>query len=327
MGRSGNAQRQSIALRWALKFLVSFLVLSIVLWILPTDQVWKAVVRIPLWLWAGVLVAFLIGHLVAAAKWWLLVAAGTNVGFMTALKAHFAGLAANLCLPGVAGGDVIRGGIVFRSSNSKARVALGSITDRLLDSLTLLLLAGVGALLTFGAGALSTGPLLLVASFIAVTLLTCLLAAAVVVHLGKTGLLAKIAAAIQEFRRRPGRLAVCLLLSVLVQSGFVGLNIALATASGLEVPGQAWFFAWPLAKLMAIVPISLAGLGVREAGLAALMAPLGADPAKVVAVGLLWQAVLLVAGLLGGLMLLVTGKLRREVESTSSETRQSPLVA
>lgn len=318
MGKPDVTPGRRIPLRWALRLAVSALVLGAVLWFLPTDQVWNAVLRIPIWLWAGVLVMFLAGHIVAAAKWWLLAAEGSNVGFRAALKAHFAGLAANLCLPGVAGGDVIRAGMIFRGSDDKARVALGSLVDRLLDSLTLLMLASLGALLSFGTRAFSTGPLPLVAGFLFLAVLACVSAAIVIPRVAKGGLLGKLATAVQEFRRRPGRLALCLLLSSLIQTGFVGLNIVLAAASGLMVPAQAWYFAWPLAKLIAIVPISLAGLGVREAGLAALMAPLGADPAKVVAVGLLWQAVLFAAGLLGGLMLLLAAKLKRAGHNAST---------
>ena len=263
-----------------------------------------------MWLWAAVLVLFLAGHVAAAAKWWLLAAQGSNVGFPAALRAHFAGLAANLCLPGVAGGDVIRAGMIFRDSDSKARVALGSLTDRLLDTVALLLLAGLGAALTFGAQAFTGGPLPLVAAFVLLAVLGCALIAAVLPRIAKGGILAKLATALEEFRRRPGRLALCLTLSILIQAGFVGLNVALATASGLTVPTEAWYFAWPLAKLIAIVPISLAGLGVREASLAVLMAPLGADPAKVVAVGLMWQVVLFAAGILGGILFLLTGRIK-----------------
>ena len=67
-----------------------------------------------------------------------------------------------------------------------------------------------------------------------------------------------------------------------------------------------------------MVPISIAGLGVREASLAALLSPLGANPAKVVAVGLLWQTILFAGGLIGGLTLLILAKLKRP-ETTEPE--------
>jgi uncharacterized membrane protein YbhN (UPF0104 family) len=116
----------------------------------------------------------------------------------------------------------------------------------------------------------------------------------------------KVSVALRRLARRPALLVLCLSLSILVQTLFVGLNVALARGCGLDLPVAAWLFAWPLAKLIAIVPISLAGLGVREASLVGLMAPFGADSATVVAVGLLWQSILFATGAIGGLVLLLT---------------------
>lgn len=324
MGEPEATRKKTFPVRWALKFGVSAILLGVILSLLPTDHVWEAILRIPIWLWAAVLMLFLTGHAAAAAKWWLLVAKGSNVAFSAALRAHIAGLAANLCLPGAVGGDVIRAGMVFRGSDSKARVALGSLTDRLLDTIALLFLAGLGAVLTFGTRAFATGPLPLVAAFVLLAILGCALVVIILPRVAEDGILAKLAPALQEFRRRPGRLALCLSLSILIQAGFVGLNVALATASGLTTPALAWYYAWPLAKLIAIVPISLGGLGVREASLAALLAPLGAEPAKVVAVGLLWQAILFTTGILGGALLFLTSRRKQPGGGTATELSTPP---
>ena len=232
MDERAATRKKKFPMRWALKLGVSAVLLGVILTLLPTEQIWGAILRVPAWLWAVVLALFLAGHVAAAAKWWLLAAKGSNIGFPAALRAHFAGLAANLCLPGVAGGDVIRAGMIFRDSDSKARVALGSLTDRLLDTIALLFLAGLGAVLTFGAQALAAGPLPLVAAFVVLVVLGCAMAAAVLPRFAKGGFLATLVTALEEFRRRPGRLALCLALSILIQAGFVGLNVALATASG-----------------------------------------------------------------------------------------------
>ena len=105
-----------------------------------------------------------------------------------------------------------------------------------------------------------------------------------------------------ELARSPGRLLLCLAISMAVQCLFVGINIAFAEAAHIEAPVAAWFFAWTTAKIIAIAPISLGGLGVREASMAALLVPFGADPAQVVAIGLVWQSVLYVSGLIGFLV-------------------------
>ena len=105
-----------------------------------------------------------------------------------------------------------------------------------------------------------------------------------------------------ELVRSPGRLLLCLIMSMTMQCLFVGINIAFARAAHVEAPVAAWFYAWTTAKIIAIAPISLGGLGLREASMAGLLNPFGADPAQVVAIGLVWQSVLYASGLIGFLV-------------------------
>ncbi len=256
-------------------------------------------------LWLAVLGTFLLGHVVAALKWWLLALKGASVLFPMALRAHFAGLAANLCLPGIAGGDVVRAGLVMKTSRDKTRLAVGSLADRMIDILALLVLACGGAMIVTDHGDGIAGPLLKIGLFAAGSVVA-VIGLAFADKLRLQGLPGKIASAAAYFGRRPGALLLCLGLSVAVQAVFVLLNAALAQAVGLNVGIAVWFFAWPLAKLLALAPVSISGLGVREAGLAALMSPFGANPATVVAVGLLWQTVLLGGGLVGALALMLS---------------------
>jgi uncharacterized membrane protein YbhN (UPF0104 family) len=101
---------------------------------------------------------------------------------------------------------------------------------------------------------------------------------------------------------RPGRLLLCLLFAIALQSLFLLLNALLGRAAGINTSLGAWFLAWPLAKLVATLPISLAGLGVREAALVAFLGPFGASAADAMAAGLLWQSVLFAGGIVGWLL-------------------------
>lgn len=121
------------------------------------------------------------------------------------------------------------------------------------------------------------------------------------------GLALRTASAITELGRRPMLMLGAFILSAGIQAVFVFLAVKLAVAVGIDLPFGAWLFAWPLAKILAVLPISLAGLGVREASLAVLLAPFGAVAAQVVAAGLVWQAVLFLTGGLGALVLMLTG--------------------
>lgn len=297
--------RIKLTKKWAIKAGLSALVLAVTLSFLPLDQVWEGFRRLPLTLFFAVLALFLAGHAVATAKWWMLM--GQVVPFITALRAHFAGLAANLCLPGVAGGDVVRAGMVWSAATHPGKVMAGSLGDRLVDMLALALVAAGGVAM------LAAGDVALVAMIVGALTAACVgvfyVLPALMPKLLKLVPLPKklatlaqtVASAFGELGKRPGGLIGALVLSVAVQAGFVFLTILIAEAIGVEAPRAAWFFAWPLAKLLAVLPISLAGIGVREASLAALMTPFGAAAAGVVAASLIWQAVLFCAGALGAL--------------------------
>ena len=306
-GPAPSSARKSGRLKvgWLLRLAGSAAVLALIFHFVPVHEVWREARRLSPALWAAGLALFLLGHAAAAAKWRLLI--GPGVSFGEALRAHLAGLAANLCLPSVAGGDVVRAGLVYRQAEDPARLAAGSVADRLLDTFGLAMIATLGGLLAFGIGGPGRPALTLAAAVAVAGVAALLLAVTISRRLaganpfpGKFArMLNSVLRAAAELARRPGRLLACLGMSLVIQAVFIMINIAFALAAGVKAPAAAWFFAWAAAKIIAIAPVSLGGLGVREASMAGLLAPFGADPAQVVAIGLVWQTLLYVSGLLG----------------------------
>jgi uncharacterized protein (TIRG00374 family) len=284
------------------------MMLTLIFTFVPFATVWAAAREFSPGLWLAALGLFIAGHAAAAAKWRLLI--GDGVSYRQAFRAHLAGLAANLALPGVAGGDVVRAGLVMNMVHDKGKLAVGSLADRLLDTLGLILIALAGAYFAWrpemnagsGLGWIMLAALALVSgAFLAMPALDRML-----MHREVTGKIARIigrmVSAAADLSKQPGRLFVCLGISMMVQCLFVGINIAFARAAHVDAPVAAWFFAWTSAKIIAIAPISLGGLGVREASMAGLLKPFGADPGQVVAIGLIWQSVLYVSGAIGFLI-------------------------
>ena len=70
----------------------------------------------------------------------------------------------------------------------------------------------------------------------------------------------KLDAALARLRRDPLRVGAVCALSLVVQASFVAGNAALGDAAGVDAPWSAWFLAWPLAKLVALAPVSIAGV-------------------------------------------------------------------
>ena len=117
---------------------VSIAILAALFWWLPTDVLLGAIATVPWQIWMLVVAGFLLGHLLSSLKWRLLLSAvGVEIPVTEAIRAHAAGLFANLCLPSVVGGDVVRAAVVIRAHKRVESVALGSLADRINDSFAL----------------------------------------------------------------------------------------------------------------------------------------------------------------------------------------------
>lgn len=260
------------------------------------------------------LVVLLLGHATAALKWRLLQGADATLPVSTALRAHFLGVVSNLWLPGVVGGDVVRAGAAF-GPNRRALVLVASLVDRVVDSIALLLLAT--ASLFFIRGATQSEWRLVEVGFIGAAIFG--VASFVAYRVVKSRQIAKIGALVEAaelIARSPGRVLAALAISAGIQSAFILVNVSLGRAVGMRAPISAWFMAWPLAKLAAILPVSAAGLGVREAALVVLMRPFGDPSGTVMAAGLLWQATFIIGGLLGWGVSLMAGRPWRKASSS-----------
>lgn len=291
-------------LSWALRLAVSAAVLALLLWIVPVQELWDAVRRLSPGLWLGSVALFLLGHVVAASKWRLLMGRRDDVPPRLWLSGHFAGLTANLALPGVAGGDLVRAAWVIGRVGNGEGIAVASLVDRVVDLVALLTIAFVGTIWVGRTGGSGETALAIAGAVIVAGLVV---SAVLYLYLRTRrlpGMAGRVIDAVTSLRRSWLPLWA-LLLSLIVQTTFVIINARLGAAAGIDPGFAAWLMAWPLAKLVATLPISLAGLGVREAALAAFMRPFGVPAGVVVAVGLLWETVLFAGGLVGWITTLV----------------------
>src|SRR5437899_476366 len=120
--------------------------------------------------------------------------------------------------------------------------------------------------------------------------------------------LARLRHAFRSVSKRPRVLIFGWLLGTGIQLSFLWLTAQLAEYCGLTLPLRAWLFAWPLAKLAAVLPLTQGGIGVREAALVVLLAPFGAPGHLVLAAGLVWEGVVIAGGLIAGAVAFTLGK-------------------
>jgi uncharacterized membrane protein YbhN (UPF0104 family) len=292
--------------RWA----AAMLILGVLLYLLPLAPLRNALSRVPLTRFIAVLLIYLLALTGGITKWHTVVnSAGAQLGFASSAECYTSGLFGALFLPSIIGGDVARLAVGISHSPRPAAVITGNVADRFLDVAAQLTLVSLGVMLLPG---------LLPVPFPAPAkqvLLAGVVGAAILfgfaVALRRPLLrgrsirfrrrLAQLSHAIRALRRRPGRLVLGWLLGTSVQGSYVLLTAFLGITCGLSLPLRVWLFAWPLAKIAAVLPITQGGIGVREAALVVLLAPFGAPASEVLATGIVWEGVIISGGLLAGL--------------------------
>jgi len=295
---------------------VTVTVLVLLFRYLPTDELFGAMRRAGAARWLTILAALIGLQAMAAAKWRLLVGACVApVPYVRVLEAHGAGLFANNFLPSLVGGDVVRGGLLARRGAGAEGVLVSLLADRAVDASSLVLLAAVGGLLV--PGELDPGAARVMIAASAVLLVGLVAGPIMIARLPVAWLPVRLQGIVHEVRTalaallaHPKQALAALGLALSIQTSLVGLNWLLGGAMGVEAGFSIWLLTWPLAKLVALMPVSLGGIGVRQVALAALMAPFGIAAAGVVAQSLIWESLLLGLGLAGGAISLWLGSMR-----------------
>lgn len=256
---------------------------------------------------AAAFVLYLVGIVVRAYRWQILLSALRIDIPLTKLTAlYFIGTFFNNILPTGIGGDVVR---VYRLSKQSKR-PIESVGTVLLDRATGLLVLFLIALMALVFSYQSIAP-----NVAAAILLLCLGSWAglgLVLRrdwLERWGLL-RIMAKIKQLREIyesvyacglkaiGGALAISLVFNVLL----IAVNYLIALSLGVEIP--LWYFLLfvPLISFLLVLPISLSGLGVREGGYVYLFAQAGVPAPLALAMSLLFYALNVATGLIGGVL-------------------------
>jgi glycosyltransferase 2 family protein len=313
-----SSPRPKVWQRPAFRIAGSTIILILLFTILPAKQIVAAVKRIPPVLGLGLLCAYLGLHLLGVVKWRILInSAGANLGIFAATRCYYGGLFGNVFLPSLVGGDVVRGGMAFFYSRSKSAIVLGSLMDRVQDVLGLATITAIGVLLLPGTLDYRTHKIFWMLTGILVLGGVLCLAAIVAMPARKLPfkarrLMAKLRRGVRSMYRRPAKMILAFILGMGLQVSQVAINFWLGEATGLHISPTLWLFAWPLAKISALLPVTQGGIGVRDAALIGLLAPFGIAPASAAAVSLTFQAIVLAGGLIAGFIAFLLGRYARK---------------
>lgn len=269
----------------------------------------------------------------AVSRWWRLLAlVGCRTSWLNSWRLTFLGMFFNLVVPGLTGGDVVKGVIVAHENPGRRGEALVSVVvDRLIGIVGLAVLA-LAAILVSGGYAELRLPVLLL-------LVTVLLGAACYVSrpvrrlVRFDALLARLPfgarlrpldEAVLSLAGKPLELSVAFVASVmnhvLVTLGFVALGRAFAV-TGISL--MEYFVLVPIGNTVTALPLAPGGWGVGEAAFKVLFEMSGGDGNLGVAVSVTFRLSQLAYGLVGGVFLLLP-RARAELHESKAEAALEP---
>ncbi|HTU19577.1 MAG TPA: lysylphosphatidylglycerol synthase transmembrane domain-containing protein [Gemmataceae bacterium] len=318
------------------RVLGSLILVGLLIWRIDWQQVASAFAKLDVRFWLLALGLYLLTQGVSAMRWQLL---GRTLGlggrWRDYLGHYFVGMFFNLVLPTSVGGDVVRAWYLGRSpqpSPSSAeekesktpgrRIAafVSVLADRVNGFAVLIVVACAAALCCptpLPSWILATVAGMGAACFLGLAAMPLLprLRSWLPAHPRLTQLLD----AADLFRRDRRGMIYVTLLSLVVQLANIVLAWLVGEGLGLEVPFLYYGVLIPLVSILTLLPISLNGMGLREAGTVLLLAPLNVSSATAVTLSLLIFAVYTATSLLGGLVYLFDPSPRFSSESENKD--------
>ncbi|HXT71830.1 MAG TPA: lysylphosphatidylglycerol synthase transmembrane domain-containing protein [Vicinamibacterales bacterium] len=277
------AERPSVlksTLLWVLKIGVSAGLLYLLFVRIDAGNLWRLIRNAsPLWV-AAALTLYVVMLLVSTWRWQLLLRAQhVHVAFGSLLNSFFVAIFANNFLPSNIGGDVFRIKDTAKPAGSKTLAAAVVLFDRGLGVLGLAFVAACGSTLAarrseaigpLGPSLLWTGLLVVLGLVILVLAvpreLSVLARPLRMIHPEWVDQRVEtITAALVRFRQAPGAMLAGFGGGIAVQAILVGYYAAVANALHITVPIGHLAILVPVSFIVQMMPLSLNGLGVREA--------------------------------------------------------------
>jgi hypothetical protein len=82
----------------------------------------------------------------------------------------------------------------------------------------------------------------------------------------------------------------------------VAIQVLIADALAFELPWSYALVFFPLVDVVAMLPVSISGIGLREGGYLFFLGRLGVAPERAIASSIVWLAIVVASGLVGGLV-------------------------
>jgi uncharacterized protein (TIRG00374 family) len=309
------------------KLVVSGLLLAFLFWRADRATFLRSVQALPLSVLLGCAGLYALGYVISTVRWQrLLIAEGIRLPLWRLTLLYFEAAFFNLFLPTLIGGDIVRGYAIFRMTRGHAASLASIVVDRLSGFAALVAIALVTLGLAHGEvrDPQVAGMILGVAAAFILTIALLLNARVMerALRLLRVVGLARfqsrfqgLVEAIHRYRGHRRALGHAFFLSGLIQALIIVTYYLIGAGLNLGVPIAYFFLYVPLIIFLAMLPVSVAGLGVREGSAIFFFAKVGVDSATALSMSLAWFSVSLIVCSLGGLAFLLHSHSAKRAEA------------
>lgn len=288
-------------LKFLLRLAITATILTLILRAIDIKQIWQVLQQAQLGLLALAILMQFASTAVSAYRWQIIMQnLGFGQNFAFYWQSYFKGMFFNQGLPTSIGGDAMRVLDVAKQGFRKRDVLYGVMVDRAV---------GLGALMLLSLFAYLLKPdllpmqvyrpmlMLILAGLIGFFSLFLIGKMQWLCRFPKLNILNIISERLYQIfhTRRPLLIVLSLAIPLLALLGFFATGWAL----GLRYDLMIYFAIVPIAIILTIIPVSIAGWGVREGALVGLFSLIGAHKATVLTMSLLYGITLIIVSLPG----------------------------
>jgi len=297
-----------------IRIVVSGLLIAFLLTSVDLSELGGALKSANIWYLLIALLLVFLRLLVMAYRWQImLLPKGIRVPLLSLTAIYFVGRFFSMFLPTVIGGDIVRGYELSRLSSRAADSAATVVMERLIGFAAAFIICWISMIFGFRylegtntiiiIGALSFAFILLLAAAFNATLMT------KIVSLGRVlkrwnveGKLMKAYRSLHAFTASKDILVKGLLVSFIHQLIGVAVSFFVSQSLGLNVSFVYFLIAIPIIWIIMMIPVSIAGLGVREGAFVLFFTQYGVSSENALLLSLLVFGLTLISALLGGII-------------------------
>lgn len=326
-------------LKTLIKITVSLALLIFLLWTVGFEETMAEIMAANVSYFAAALAIYLVTLVVRSYRWQVLLGAqNMSVPLHRLIYLYFAGSFFNIVLPSGFGGDVIKYYELSRHNpdeqvNFRARVASSVLADRI-SGMVVLLIMGT-AIVPLALDVLDPAIILLITGLTAASVGGLL----VILNVRLRRWLEEHIPGLQWVLRRRGikglyaslegytwpALMRAAIVSFVFNVLIIGMNVALGMTFGVDIELTYYLIFIPIISVLLAIPLSINGFGIREGGYVFLFTQAGVSQSQAISMSLGFGAVIIIAGLIGGLLYLANNLLSLGARQEAPSSVEEPL--